>query len=198
MILRNKNYQYSQNNLNNKIGVYPKMIENNIFNNIYNSNQNNNNLNNQIVNNFPQYNRKNIPKDGNNINNITNNNIDYNINIGINNNISNNYINQNKIYQKDLKKKNSESDKYVNPADYLENPTLIITKNAEKKNWLVLNNNNSIIHNFNSEELYKFLEEKNKMDKSLEELTINDYDTDVVFPAKVIYENLKIFYSHNS
>ena len=188
MILRNKNYQYSQNNLNNKIGVYPKMIENNIFNNIYNSNQNNNNLNNQIVNNFPQYNRKNIPKDGNNINNITNNNIDYNINIGINNNISNNYINQNKIYQKDLKKKNSESDKYVNPADYLENPTLIITKNAEKKNWLVLNNNNSIIHNFNSEELYKFLEEKNKMDKSLEELTINDYDTDVVFPAKVIYE----------
>ena len=80
----------------------------------------------------------------------------------------------------------------------MENPTLIITKNAEKKNWLVLNNNNSIIHNFNSEELYKFLEEKNKMDKSLEELTINDYDTDVVFPAKVIYENLKIFYSHNS
>ena len=36
------------------------------------------------------------------------------------------------------------------------------------------------------------------MDKSLEELTINDYDTDVVFPAKVIYENLKIFYSHDS
>jgi len=36
------------------------------------------------------------------------------------------------------------------------------------------------------------------MDKSLEELTINDYDTDVVFLAKVIYENLKIFYSHDS
>ena len=197
MILRNKNYQYSLNNLNNNIRIYPKTNENNVFNNIYNSNHNNNNFNYKIVNKFPQYNKKNIRKDGNNINNITNNNIDYNINIGINNNISNNYINQKKISQKDLKK-NSESDKYMNTADYLENPTLIITKNAEKKNWLVLNNNNSIIHNFNSEELYKFLEEKNKIDKSLEELTINDYDTDVVFPAKVIYENLKIFYSHYS
>jgi hypothetical protein len=80
----------------------------------------------------------------------------------------------------------------------LENPTLIITKNSEKKNWLVVNNTNSIIHNFNSEELLKFLEGKDKMSKSLEEYTINDFDTDVVFPAKVIYENLKTFFSNKT
>ena len=90
---------------------------------------------------------------------------------------------------------NPENNKYVNTADYLENPTLIITKNSEKKNWLVVNNNNSIIHNFNSEELFNFLKEKENSGKSLEEFTINDFDTDVVFPSKVIYENLKSFFS---
>ena len=59
----------------------------------------------------------------------------------------------------------------------------------------MVNKDDSIIHNFNSEELLKFLEDKVKNDISLEEFTINDYDTDVVFPAKVIYENLKNFYS---
>ena len=80
----------------------------------------------------------------------------------------------------------------INPTDYLENPSLILNKNLDKKFWLVLNKSDgSIIHNFNSEELFKFLEEKNKDEKSLEEFKINDIDTDFVFPAKEVYENLK-------
>jgi hypothetical protein len=73
---------------------------------------------------------------------------------------------------------------------------LILKKNLEKKNWLVINKEGNIVHNFNSNELYKFLDDKNKKDASLEEFTINDFDTDVVFPAKFLYGNLKSFYSH--
>ena len=73
---------------------------------------------------------------------------------------------------------------------------MILKKNLEKKNWLVINKEGNIVHNFNSDELFKFLEDKIKKDASLEEFTINDFDTDVVFPAKFIYGNLKSFYSH--
>ena len=86
----------------------------------------------------------------------------------------------------------------MNYEEYLENPNLILTKNLQKRNWLVLNNDNSIIHNFNSEELLKFLEETKNNGKSLEDFTINDYDTDVVFPARVIYENLKNYYTNKN
>lgn len=94
--------------------------------------------------------------------------------------------------EKDLFENNNEN---VDMTDYLENPTLFITKNLERKNWLVLSRNGSVIQNFNSKELLNFLEEKEKNHISLDEYTINDYDIDIVFPAKEIFENLKKFYS---
>ena len=206
MIYRNNNNnQYYPNNLiGSNIGMYNKMIDKNSnFNLLNNINKNNiipikNNDNTNIS-------SQNILKknqDNRNCSNIYNN---YNINNNINTNISNNNndnfkkLNEQKNSQKVVQKKENVNDenpnKYVNPTDYLENPSLILKKNLTKKNWLVVNKDDSIIHNFNSEELLKFLEDKVKNDISLEEFTINDYDTDVVFPAKVIYENLKNFYS---
>ena len=82
----------------------------------------------------------------------------------------------------------------LNPVDYLENPMLILVKNIKKKNWLVFNKEGNVLHNYNSEELYYFLDEKNK-GNSLEEFTINDYDTDIMFPTEFIYNYLKKYYS---
>ena len=212
MIYRNNNIKFNPNNLINNIGLYNKNIENNSNfiqlnkisqNNISPVNQNNNNI-------FPQTIWKNIQDNKNNANVYKTYNSDNNINNNIVDNINksnslkynDNYkkINEQKNTQKALEEKDINNvdnpNKYVNPADYLENPSLILKKNLTKKNWLVLNKDNSIIHNFNSEELLKFLEDKIKNDISLEEFTINDYDTDVVFPAKVIFENLKTFYSN--
>ena len=213
-IYRNNYYKNYLNNLNNNINIYQKATENNSeFSRLNNINYNNVNSINRIEDNiFPPNIWKNTQIErnssivynynlSNNINNKENN-----INNNINNNISKNYNNNNnknkneqKNSQKDIKEKeiNENNSKYINPADFLENPTLIFTKNLEKKIWFVFNKDNSIIHNFNSEELLKFLEEeKNKNGKSLEEFIINDFETDIVFPAKEIYENLKNYYSN--
>ena len=181
------NYLNNLNSLNNNLEINKKTSENNNkFNHINNINQNY--LNNQINNNiFPKNIWKNIHNNyimNNNVNNINNN--ENNIN-------NNNYIFNKYNYNNISEQKNSQKDlQNINPTDYLENPSLILNKNLDKKFWLVLNKSDgSIIHNFNSEELFKFLEEKNKDEKSLEEFTINDIDTDFVFPAKEVYENLK-------
>ena len=205
MLYRNIKSQ-NNNNLNKNIYFNQKRAENNFnFSHLNYITQNNANSINNDTNVYPQNIWKNSQNDENNINLYSNKYINNNIN-NIDNNITKNInnISQNNIYkiknkneqnnsQKDLKvNDNTENNiKYVNYADYLENPTLILTKNLQKKNWLVLNNDNSVIHNFNSEELLNFLEEKKSNGKSLEDFTINDYDTDVVFPAKVIYENLR-------
>ena len=211
MIFRSHNIQNHPNTLINNIGLYNNNIENKSnFISLNNINQNNISPTYQNYNNiFPQNIWKNIQDNKNHVNIYkinSNNNINNNIvnNINKNNCIkyNDNYkkINELKSTQKVLQEKENNnvdnSNKYVNPADYLENPSLILKKNLTKKNWLVLNKDNSIIHNFNSEELLKYLEDKIKNDVSLEEFTINDYDTDVVFPAKVIFENLKTFYSN--
>ena len=203
--LKNNNYQY---NLKNNSDINEQKIGNKNSNNLSNINQNNTNLNQRIYNIVPQDIWKNKPEEQNNdvlyrnenINNTTNNN---NKDNDINNstNANKNIFKEKIDFKKELKDKSNnnnifENKKYVETSDYLENLNLIIRKNTEKKNWLVLNNNNSIIHNFNNEELLKFLKEREKIDKSLEEITINDYDTDVVFPAEVIREILEDFFSH--
>ena len=60
----------------------------------------------------------------------------------MNNNINNININNenNNNYNNISKQKNSQKDlQNINPADYLENPSLILNKNLDKKFWLVLN-----------------------------------------------------------
>ena len=197
----NQNYNK---NLNNNLYFSQKAAENNVkYSNLNFISQNNVNSNNSDNIFYPSNIRKYGQNEENNYNKNINNNINDNI---INNKISQNNIYNNKIKkineqnnsQKDLKgNDNSENNtKYINYAEYLENPNLILTKNLQKKNWLILNNDNSIIHNFDSVELLNFLEEKKNNGISLEDFIINDYDTDVVFPAKVIYENLKNYYSN--
>ena len=183
----NCNYNYSYpNNLNSKLELYQNRFDTNNYGNINMKNINSINFFNKNKNIIGQQRSK--PE---------NNNLSKNANIN-NSRVTSNLLNEqlkSKIEIKNGKEKEKEKE-IVNPADYLENPTLIIKKNLEKKNWLVINKEGNIVHNFNSEELFKFLEDKNKKDSSLEEFTINDFDTDVVFPAKFIYGNLESFYSH--
>jgi SWI/SNF-related matrix-associated actin-dependent regulator of chromatin subfamily A protein 2/4 len=189
MIFNAKNYNYSYpNKLNGNLELYQNRFDTNNYSNM--------NINN--INNINFFNRnKNIF--GQQWNKAENNNLSINANIN-NSKVTSNLVNEqlkSKIETKNGKEKEKEKEKeIVNPADYLEDPTLILKKNLEKKNWLVINKEGNIVHNFNSDELFKFLEDKIKKDASLEEFTINDFDTDVVFPAKFIYGNLKSFYSH--
>lgn len=179
----NYNYLY-QNNLNGKLDLYQ-----NIFNNTNSFRSLNNNINN--INSFNR--SKNIF--GQNWKNVENNSFSKLSNVN-GSRVTSNLINEQLKPKIELKNEKDKEKEIVNPADYLENPTLILKKNLEKKNWLVINKEGNIVHNFNSEELFNFLEDKNKNDTSLDEFTINDFDTDVVFPAKFLYGNLKSFYSH--
>ena len=189
MIFNANNYNYNNsfpNNLNGKLELYQNRFVTNNFNKLNINNMNSINSFNRNKNTFGQQWKK-----------VETCNLSKNINI-YNSKVTPNLINEqlkSKIEIKSGKEKEKEKE-IVNPADYLENPTLIIKKNFEKKNWLVINKEGNIIHNFNSDELFKFLEDKKKKDASLEEFTINDFDTDVVFPAKFLYGNLKSFYSH--
>ena len=194
------NAQKCQNNSNTlNFGIHQKLSGN--FNNIK-YNHLNNNLNQIIPDNEILYkNFDNVKNYNNNINNINNkSNINNHI-INIPNNLFDNreMINEQIKLENDLKlnaqNKYEKENIDLNPADYLENPMLILVKNIKKNNWLVFNNEGNVLNNYNSEELYYFLDEKNKGDGSLEGFTINDFDTDIMFPAEFIYNYLKKYYS---
>ena len=55
----------------------------------------------------------------------------------------------------------------------------------------MINKEGNITHSFNSDELFKFLEDKKKKDVSLEEFTINDIDAD--FSCKIHIRKLEKF-----
>ena len=196
LIFKAQKFQNNSNSLN--FGRHQKLSGN--FNNIK-YNDLNNNLNQIISDNRILYkNFDNVKYYNNNINNINNKtNIDNNII-----NFPNNLIDNREMIDEQIKLENdlkvNDQNKYekdnidLNPADYLENPMLILVKNIKKKNWLVFNKEGNVLHNYNSEELYYFLDEKNK-GNSLEEFTINDYDTDIMFPTEFIYNYLKKYYS---
>ena len=194
------NAQKCQNNSNTlNFGTHQKLSGN--FNNIK-YNHLNNNLNQIIPDNEIFYkNFDNVKNYNNNINNINNkSNINNHI-INIPNNLFDNreMINEQIKLENDLKlnaqNKYEKENIDLNPADYLENPMLILVKNIKKKNWLVFNNEGNVLNNYNSEELYYFLDEKNNGDASLEGFTVNDFDTDIMFPAEFIYNYLKKYYS---
>ena len=194
------NAQKCQNNSNTlNFGTHQKLSGN--FNNIK-YNHLNNNLNQIIPDNEIFYkNFDNVKNYNNNINNINNkSNINNHI-INIPNNLFDNreMINEQIKLENDLKlnaqNKYEKENIDLNPADYLENPMLILVKNIKKNNWLVFNNEGNVLNNYNSEELYYFLDEKNNGDASLEGFTVNDFDTDIMFPAEFIYNYLKKYYS---
>ena len=194
-------------NLNNNIAM------NSNFNNDYNQQyyymQNNPEILNQINNQQYTQQIKNIPNKKNsnnniNVKNINNENKIENISENKTENSSDNKTENKNDINSDNNKKNSKIEddrfndpmmndfftdpKYYNPTVFLENPLLIVKKNLIKQNWFVIKNN-SIMGNFNSEELLIYLEYKTKED--LKEITINDYDTDFVFLPDRIFEILK-------
>ena len=192
--LNNNKHTYF-NDLNNYKEINNMISEsnNNIFSymneNIDCLNKKQNNYNNRISNIFPQNSWKNIQ-------NIKNNSLPKNnINIMNNNrnNIANHLCTYNYIYNNNFEQKNAQKDlQNINQSEFLKNPTLILNKNLDKKYWFILNKSDgAIVHYFKSEELFKFLDEKYKNDKSLEEFTINDIESDFVFPPEEVYENLK-------
>ena len=121
----NYNYNYSfPNNLNGKLELYQNRFDNNNFNKLNISNVN-------TINSF----NRNKNTYGQQWNKIETCNLSKNANI-YNSKVTSNLINEplkSKIEIKNGKEKEKEKE-IVNPADYLENPNLIIKKNLEKKN----------------------------------------------------------------
>ncbi len=146
------------------------------------------NLQNQMMNGF----YGNIPNN-NQINPMINMNMNMNFSLNNNNNSKN-------IENKNNNDENEEEDpmmndfttdnKYYNPTVFLENPALIVKKNLIEKNWFLMRDG-KILGNYNSEELLFLLDEKIKEGNSFNNISISDYQTDVVFQPKILYEILK-------
>ena len=153
------------------------------------------NIQNQMMNglyvNNPNYYQKNPMINMNmNMNFNLNNNQNLN-NLENNNNINNNVNNDDNNEDEDPMMNDFTTDiKYYNPNVFLENPALIVKKNLIKKNWFLMRDG-KILGNYNSEELLFLLDEKIKEGNNFNNISINDYQTDVVFQPKILYEILK-------
>ena len=77
-----------------------------------------------------------------------------------------------------------------NPAVFLENPALIVKKNFVQPNWFLMKDN-KILGNYTSEELFYLLGEKIREGEKFENVCISDFQTDLVFQPKNLYEILK-------
>ena len=77
-----------------------------------------------------------------------------------------------------------------NPAVFLENPALIVKKNFLQPNWFLMKDN-KILGNYTSEELFYLLGEKIRDGEKFENVCISDFQTDLVFQPKNLYEILK-------
>jgi hypothetical protein len=120
----------------------------------------------------------------NNVNNVNNDNNDNNL-IKENNNkeINENYLNDPLMNDFNI------DYKLYNPNIFLENPVLLVKKNLIERNWILMKDNKIII-NYNSDELLIFLNSKFKLGDNLNDYCIHDYQTDVVFQPKMLYEIL--------
>ena len=127
-----------------------------------------------------------------NMNFSLNNNNNNNSNIeGANNNNNKINFNNDENEEEDPMMNDFTTDsKYYNPTVFLENPALIVKKNLIEKNWFLMRDG-KILGNYNSEELLFLLDEKIKEGNSFNNISISDYQTDVVFQPKILYEILK-------
>ena len=153
------------------------------------------NIQNQMMNglyvNNPNYYQKN-PMINMNMNMNFNLNNNQNVkNLENNNNINNNVNNDDNNEEEDPMMNDFTTDiKYYNPTVFLENPALIVKKNLIEKNWFLMRDG-KILGNYNSEELLFLLDEKIKEGNNFNNISISDYQTDVVFQPKILYEILK-------
>ena len=154
------------------------------------------NIQNQMMNGFYVNNQNNYQK-----NPMINMNMNMNFNLNNNQNLKNLENNNNTINNNVNNDDNNEEEdpmmndfttdiKYYNPTVFLENPALIVKKNLIEKNWFLMRDG-KILGNYNSEELLFLLEEKIKEGNNFNNISISDYQTDVVFQPKILYEILK-------
>jgi len=147
-------------------------------------------MNGLYVNNPNNYQRNPMINMNMNMNFNLNNNQNLN-NLENNNNINNNVNNDDNNEDEDPMMNDFTTDiKYYNPNVFLENPALIVKKNLIKKNWFLMRDG-KILGNYNSEELLFLLDEKIKEGNNFNNISISDYQTDVVFQPKILYEILK-------
>ncbi len=119
-----------------------------------------------------------------------NNNNNSNIEGANNNNNKINFNNEENEEEDPMMNDFTTDSKYYNPTVFLENPALIVKKNLIEKNWFLMRDG-KILGNYNSEELLFLLDEKIKEGNSFNNISISDYQTDVVFQPKILYEILK-------
>ena len=209
--LNNILYRYNlQNQLLNNINNNYIINQNSVFHNIIPINNNINSIPASYMHLNQNFNYNPFPFNyspgiRSNVNRNIINNINNNVNINSlrqsNNNTNINYYqnkNEQKINYLQNLNKNVEIPENINPLEFSENPTdLVMLKNINKKKWIVFEKDKgNYIHNFNTKELYEYLEENNT-EESFNNITINDSETDYYFPTKEIYDNLKKFYSKN-
>ena len=125
-----------------------------------------------------------------NMNFSLNNNNNSNIEGANNNNNKINFNNEENEEEDPMMNDFTTDSKYYNPTVFLENPALIVKKNLIEKNWFLMRDG-KILGNYNSEELLFLLDEKIKEGNSFNNISISDYQTDVVFQPKILYEILK-------
>ena len=118
------------------------------------------------------------------------NNNNINIEGANNNNNKINFNNEENEEEDPMMNDFTTDSKYYNPTVFLENPALIVKKNLIEKNWFLMRDG-KILGNYNSEELLFLLDEKIKEGNSFNNISISDYQTDVVFQPKILYEILK-------
>ena len=121
---------------------------------------------------------------------LNNNNNNSNIEGANNNNNKINFNNEENEEEDPMMNDFTTDSKYYNPTVFLENPALIVKKNLIEKNWFLMRDG-KILGNYNSEELLFLLDEKIKEGNSFNNISISDYQTDVVFQPKILYEILK-------
>lgn len=78
----------------------------------------------------------------------------------------------------------------INPSVFLENPALLVKKNMQQSNWFLMKDN-KILGNYTSQELFYLLGKKINEGEQFDNVSISDFQTDLVFQPKSLFDILK-------
>lgn len=78
----------------------------------------------------------------------------------------------------------------INPSVFLENPALLVKKNMQQSNWFLMKDN-KILGNYTSQELFYLLGKKINEGEQFDKVSISDFQTDLVFQPKSLFDILK-------
>ncbi len=81
---------------------------------------------------------------------------------------------------------------FFNSLNYLENPIIVVTKNIFHKGWIItFKDTEKVINCFNSFDLFAFYDNELKNGRSIDELYATDYESDICFQPKNLYETIR-------